>query len=203
MTTRRRRKCRHCGQLFRLDPRNLRHQRYCSAKECRRASKAASQRRWLAKAENRDYFRGPEQMARVRAWRAAHPGYARKKSSRRRALQDGTLEHERCATPSCARGIATMAESIVRASTMGAVEGGEESTVMAKLCPRSGLGEAAAHAPTEPIAALAANTPCKWRPVALEDLAPMPGVGRQTLVRIGATVHQLRQAPWAIRPDTR
>ena len=35
----------------------------------------------------------------------------------------GALEHERCATPSCARGIATMAESIVRASTMGAVEG--------------------------------------------------------------------------------
>ena len=67
MTTRRRRKCRHCGQLFRPDPRNLRHQRYCSAKECRRASKAASQRRWLAKAENRDYFRGPEQMARVTA----------------------------------------------------------------------------------------------------------------------------------------
>ena len=36
MTTRTRRKCRHCGQLFRPDPRNLRHQRYCSAKECRR-----------------------------------------------------------------------------------------------------------------------------------------------------------------------
>ena len=36
---------------------------------------------------------------------------------------DGTLEHERCATPSCARGIATMAESIVRALTMRAVEG--------------------------------------------------------------------------------
>ena len=88
MTTRRRRKCRHCGQLFRPDPRNLRHQRYCSAKECRRASKAASQRRWLAKAENRDYFRGPEQLARVRAWRAAHPGYGRKKSPRRPALQE-------------------------------------------------------------------------------------------------------------------
>ena len=82
MTTRRRRKCRHCGQLFRLDPRNLRHQRYCSAKECRCASKAASQRRWLAKAENRDYFHGPEQMARVRIRRAAHPGYGRKKSPR-------------------------------------------------------------------------------------------------------------------------
>ena len=88
MTTRRRRKCRHCGQLFRPDPRNLRHQRYCSAKECRRASKAASQRRWLAKAENRDYFRGPEQVARVRTWRAVHPGYGRKKSPRRPALQE-------------------------------------------------------------------------------------------------------------------
>ena len=88
MTTRTRRKCRHCGQLFRPDPRNLRHQRYCSAKQCRRASKAASQRRWLAKAENRDYFRGPEHVARVRAWRIAHPGYAREKSSRRRALQE-------------------------------------------------------------------------------------------------------------------
>ena len=88
MTTRTRRKCWHCGQLFRPDPRNLRHQRYCSAKECRRVSKAASQRRWLAKAENRDYFRGPEHMARVRAWRTAHPGYAREKSSRRPALQE-------------------------------------------------------------------------------------------------------------------
>ena len=58
-------------------------------------------------------------------------------------------------------------------------------------------------APSEAIAALAANTPCKWRPVPIEALAPMPGVGRQTHVRIGATVQQLRQAPWAIRPDTR
>ena len=88
MSTRTRRKCRHCGQLFRPDPRNVRHQRYCSAPACRRASKAASQRRWLAKAANRDYFRGPEHSARVRAWRAAHPGYARKRSSRRRALQE-------------------------------------------------------------------------------------------------------------------
>ena len=88
MTTRRRRKCRHCGQLFRPDPRNLRHQRYCSAKECRRASKAVSQRRWLAKAENRDYFRGPEQVARVRTWRTVHPGYGRKKCPRRPALQE-------------------------------------------------------------------------------------------------------------------
>ena len=67
MSTRTRRKCRHCAQLFRPDPRNALHQRYCSAPACRRASKAASQRRWLAKAANRDYFRGPELVARVRA----------------------------------------------------------------------------------------------------------------------------------------
>ena len=58
MSRRTRRKCRHCGRLFRPDPRNVRHQRYCSAPACRGASKAASQRRWLAKAENRNYFRG-------------------------------------------------------------------------------------------------------------------------------------------------
>ena len=88
MIRRRRVKCRHCGQLLRPDPRNLRHQRYCSAQPCRGASKAASQRRWLAKAENRDYFCGPEHVARVRAGRAAHPGYGRKKSSRRRTSQE-------------------------------------------------------------------------------------------------------------------
>ena len=115
----------------------------------------------------------------------------------------GMLEHERCATPSCARGIATAAESIVRASTMGPVEGADERTVMANLCPSTGLDEAAAHAPSEAIAALAANTPCKWRPVPIEALAPMPGVGRQTHVRIGETVYELHQAPWSIRPDTR
>ena len=62
---------------------------------------------------------------------------------------DGTLEHERCETPSCARGIATMAESIVRAATMGAVEGADESTTMANLCPTTGADDAQAHAPTE------------------------------------------------------
>lgn len=79
MSERRGRKCRHCGALFRPDPRNFRHQRYCSQPPCRRASKAASQRRWLAKPTNRHYFCGPENVARVRAWRAAHPGYWRQR----------------------------------------------------------------------------------------------------------------------------
>ena len=75
----------------------------------------------------------------------------------------GALEHERCATPSCARGIATVAESIVRASTMGAVEGAGEHTVMANLYPSTGAEGAPVPAPSEAIAALAANTPCKWQ----------------------------------------
>ena len=88
MKRERRRKCLCCGNLFRPDPRNRRHQRYCSQPACRKASKAASQRRWLAKSENRDYFRGPENVARVQAWRAAHPGYWRRPGNSAPALQD-------------------------------------------------------------------------------------------------------------------
>jgi hypothetical protein len=71
-------KCANCHQPFRPDPRNAWHQRFCQADACRAASKAASQQRWLAKPENRDYFRGPDNVARVRTWREAHPGYARR-----------------------------------------------------------------------------------------------------------------------------
>jgi hypothetical protein len=74
----RRRKCLCCGELFRPDARNLRHQRHCPKPACRKASKAASQRRWVVKSENHDYFRGAINVARVQAWRAAHPGYWRR-----------------------------------------------------------------------------------------------------------------------------
>jgi len=61
-----RRKCKCCRELFRPDPCNRRHQRYCSAPRCRRASKAASQARWLSKPGNEAYFRDP--------WHVAVPG---------------------------------------------------------------------------------------------------------------------------------
>lgn len=87
--------CLFCGDLFRADPRNARHQKYCSQPACRKASKAASRRAWLAKAENQDYFRGPENVQRVQLWRVAHPGYWRRVKGERRerpgapvALQD-------------------------------------------------------------------------------------------------------------------
>ena len=83
----RRRKCKCCRRLFLPDPRNLRHQRYCSQPLCRAASKAASQARWLAQPENHDYFRGPVHLARSQAWRAGHPGYSRKASRPRTALK--------------------------------------------------------------------------------------------------------------------
>jgi hypothetical protein len=63
----RRRKCKCCQKLFRPDPCNRRHQRYCSAPRCRRASKIMSHSRWLARAENHDYFRGPVHLARCQA----------------------------------------------------------------------------------------------------------------------------------------
>lgn len=91
MVKKRRHKCRHCKGLFRPDPRNRGHQRFCSKLDCRRASKAESQRRWLAKPENRDYFHGPEHVERVRRWRAAHPGYGRRRRQEDSALQDHSL----------------------------------------------------------------------------------------------------------------
>lgn len=84
------RKCLNCGRLFDPDRRVRDRQRYCSAAVCQAVSKATSARRWLAKPENREYFRGPVHGARVRAWRAAHPGYARG-GRRRVALQDPML----------------------------------------------------------------------------------------------------------------
>ena len=84
----RRRKCRHCGQLYDPDPRNRYHQRYCRQADCRRASKAASQAHWLADSKNPDYFRSPIHVQRVRTWRKAHPGYWRKPHKRGGTLQD-------------------------------------------------------------------------------------------------------------------
>ena len=66
MTKRRQRKCLNGRRLFRPDPRNVRHPRYCSEPACRKVSKAASQAHWLSKPQNRNYFQGPEHVERVR-----------------------------------------------------------------------------------------------------------------------------------------
>lgn len=84
----RRRKCKHCGKLYRVNPRRRDLQKYCCEPACQRASHAASQRRWLAKPENRNQFREPDNIKRVQAWRIAHPGYWRRRYKRPDALQD-------------------------------------------------------------------------------------------------------------------
>lgn len=80
-------RCRHCGELFIPDPRNRTRQKYCRKSECRKASKSASQKKWLKNPENRDYFKGPANVLRVKEWRKLNPGYW-KRSKKSAALQD-------------------------------------------------------------------------------------------------------------------
>jgi len=81
------RKCNNCSDLFPPDPRNINKQEYCRKPECRKASKAASQKKWLNKPENQGYFSGPDNIERVQKWRQKHPGYSRHKKQPM-ALQD-------------------------------------------------------------------------------------------------------------------
>jgi len=80
-------KCRHCRRLFVPDPRNINKQIYCRKPECKKASKIAGHRKWLNKPENKDYFKGPEHVERVKEWRKKNPGYW-KRSNPQTALQD-------------------------------------------------------------------------------------------------------------------
>ena len=81
------RKCRHCKRLFLPDYRNKARQFYCSKEPCRKASKQASQKKWVCKPENKNYFKGPDHVARVREWRKKNPGYW-KRPTPETALQD-------------------------------------------------------------------------------------------------------------------
>jgi hypothetical protein len=85
------RKCLCCGLFFDPDHRNRKRQRYCSAADCKRAAKAASQALWLTHPDNVGYFRSPVHVTRVQAWRAAHPGYSRGRRHAPRALQDSLI----------------------------------------------------------------------------------------------------------------
>jgi len=81
------RKCNNCNELFIPDPRNVNKQQYCRKPQCRKASKAASQKKWLSKPENQGYFSGPDNVERVQKWRQKNPGYSRRKKQPM-ALQD-------------------------------------------------------------------------------------------------------------------
>jgi len=82
-------RCCNCKCLFIPDHRNRDRQKYCKTPDCRKASKAFSQRKWLQKPENKNYFKGPENTQRVQEWRKHHPGYWKRSCSKRQtALQD-------------------------------------------------------------------------------------------------------------------
>ena len=81
------RNCNNCNDLFSPDSRNINKQKYCRKPECRKASKAASQKKWLSKPENQEYFSGPDNVERVQKWREKNPGYSRHKGTPI-ALQD-------------------------------------------------------------------------------------------------------------------
>jgi hypothetical protein len=75
--------------MFLPDARNKGRQKHCSQPACQKASKIASQKKWLAKPENKNYFRGPEHVSRVQQWREEHPGYwQRGRSKPKSALQE-------------------------------------------------------------------------------------------------------------------
>ncbi len=80
-------KCRNCKRLFIPDHRNRKRQKYCDREPCKKASKAVSQKKWLSKPENKDYFRSPDNVERVQVWRQNNPGYW-KRTKRSIALQD-------------------------------------------------------------------------------------------------------------------
>ena len=73
------RKCRCCKDFFTPNHRSAKRQMYCGKPECRKASKAASQRRWIK--NNPDYFKGSDNVERVREWRRTNPGRQRRTGS--------------------------------------------------------------------------------------------------------------------------
>jgi hypothetical protein len=86
-------KCLHCRKLFIPDYRNRGRQQYCASPECQALRQQANQQRWLSQPENRDYFRGPDNVKRVQQWRAEHPGYWKRPPGKpRRALQEACSE---------------------------------------------------------------------------------------------------------------
>jgi hypothetical protein len=118
----RRRRCLNCQQLFCGDPRTRAQQKYCPEPACRAASKCASQKRWLLKPENQDYFSGPQHVNRVQAWRDAQPGYGQKPLLKRQPLQETirlqVVERHKKSTPLAlqetrrAQGTDAIAESV-------------------------------------------------------------------------------------------
>ncbi|MDH3603361.1 MAG: hypothetical protein OEU26_27430 [Candidatus Tectomicrobia bacterium] len=109
--------CQNCKRVFHPDHRNVTRQRFCSKPDCRHASKADAQRRWLQKPENQNHFRGPDNVKRVQLWRQENPGYWRRKappvSTPPDALQETLTAQER-ETQSLSEGVDKPAEDALQ-----------------------------------------------------------------------------------------
>lgn len=72
------RNCAHCGHRFLIDPRVRRHHRFCGRPACIKESRRVAQQKYLRKERCRQT---PDKVdtIRVQEWRAAHPGYWRRK----------------------------------------------------------------------------------------------------------------------------
>lgn len=65
--------------MFIPDYRAAGRQKYCARSQGQKVRRRESQRRWLAKTGNAAYHSGDEPARRVREWRAANPGYWRRR----------------------------------------------------------------------------------------------------------------------------
>jgi hypothetical protein len=77
----RRKKCLCCKKWFQPDPRSHPRQHYCSEILCQKWRKAAGQRRWLAREENRDYWSGPDRVKKTQLWFKNNPGGRKPKTN--------------------------------------------------------------------------------------------------------------------------
>jgi len=69
------RKCPHCHTFFKPHPRSKGRQKYCFHLDCQKVRKQLSHKNWLKKPQNQNYFCGPDNVQRVRQWRAKNPHY--------------------------------------------------------------------------------------------------------------------------------
>jgi len=79
----RRRRCKHCDDLFKPDSRNLKRQKFCRKSECKETGKQYSQQKWLMKPKNKGYFSGSANVIRVQQWRQGKPGYWKRGKSKK------------------------------------------------------------------------------------------------------------------------
>jgi hypothetical protein len=76
----RRRKCRHCGKLFRPHPAVGNRQKFCITEACQKTRKAANNREFAK--PNPDYHKGALAVARTNEWRRKNPGYWHRRNPR-------------------------------------------------------------------------------------------------------------------------